>query len=109
MRGRRNVRNVGNMRNVGSMSNVGNVRNGPDGIENNGPRVRVPRTLRRFLTFPSFHSFLTVLRRIAGMPDYQRHLEHLQRCHRDCPVPTEKEYYEEFLAARYQDGPTRCC
>jgi uncharacterized short protein YbdD (DUF466 family) len=49
------------------------------------------------------------LRQVAGMPDYQRYLEHLQRCHPDRPIPTEKDYYQEFLGTRYQDGPTRCC
>jgi uncharacterized short protein YbdD (DUF466 family) len=57
----------------------------------------------------TFRTFPTLLRRVAGMPDYQRHLEHLRRYHPGRSLPTEKEYYEEFLAARYQDGPTRCC
>jgi uncharacterized short protein YbdD (DUF466 family) len=54
-------------------------------------------------------SFLTSLRRLAGMPDYATHLEHLRRCHPEAPVPSEREYFESFLRARYGDGPTRCC
>jgi uncharacterized short protein YbdD (DUF466 family) len=50
-----------------------------------------------------------VLRRIAGMPDYPAHLDHLRRCHPDQPAPTEREFYEEFVRTRYADGPTRCC
>lgn len=50
-----------------------------------------------------------LLRRIAGMPDYQAYVEHLRRCHPDRPVPTEREYFEQYVAARYGDGPTRCC
>ena len=52
---------------------------------------------------------LSALRRIAGMPDYGAHLEHLRRCHPGRAVPTEREFYEEFVRARYADGPTRCC
>jgi uncharacterized short protein YbdD (DUF466 family) len=51
----------------------------------------------------------SVVRRIAGMPDYAAHLEHLRRCHPDRAVPTERQFYEEFVRARYGDGPTRCC
>jgi uncharacterized short protein YbdD (DUF466 family) len=43
------------------------------------------------------------------MPDYAAHIEHLCRCHPERPVPTERQFYEEFVRARYADGPTRCC
>jgi uncharacterized short protein YbdD (DUF466 family) len=46
---------------------------------------------------------------MLGMPDYQRYLAHLRERHPERPVPTEREYYEEFLRARYADGPNRCC
>ena len=59
-----------------------------------------------FLTLPRF---LTFLRRLAGMPDYSAHVEHLRRCHPDQPVPTQRQFYDEFTRARYGDGPTRCC
>jgi uncharacterized short protein YbdD (DUF466 family) len=52
---------------------------------------------------------LSVIRRIAGMPDYPAHLEHLRRCHPERALPSEREFYEEFVRARYADGPTRCC
>jgi uncharacterized short protein YbdD (DUF466 family) len=55
---------------------------------------------------PAFSSFL---RHLAGMPDYAAHLEHLRRCHPGSSVPTEREFYEEFVRVRYSDGPTRCC
>ena len=41
------------------------------------------------------------------MPDYDAHIEHLRRSHPERPVPTEREYYEEYLRHRYGDGPTR--
>ncbi|MFL5447338.1 MAG: YbdD/YjiX family protein [Gemmatimonadales bacterium] len=58
---------------------------------------------------PAWQKFAAVLRRVAGMPDYDAHIEHLRRCHPDQPVPTERQFYDEFTRARYGDGPTRCC
>lgn len=52
---------------------------------------------------------LGVIRRVAGMPDYDAHVEHLRRCHPDRPVPSAREFYEEFVRARYEGGATRCC
>jgi uncharacterized short protein YbdD (DUF466 family) len=43
------------------------------------------------------------------MPDYAAYIEHLRCCHPDRAIPTEREYYEEFVRSRYEDGPTRCC
>jgi uncharacterized short protein YbdD (DUF466 family) len=56
-----------------------------------------------------FRTFLTFLRRVAGMPDYNAHLEHLRRCHPERPLPSQRQFYEEFIRSRYADGPTRCC
>ena len=52
---------------------------------------------------------LRVVRRVAGMPDYAAHVAHIRRCHPERAVPTAREFYEEYLRARYEDGPTRCC
>ena len=52
---------------------------------------------------------LAVLRRIAGMPDYVSHVDHLRRCHPEQPIPSADQFYDEYLSARYGDGPTRCC
>jgi len=52
---------------------------------------------------------LRIVRRVAGMPDYAAHLEHLRRCHPDRPVPSAREFYEDYVRSRYGDGPTRCC
>lgn len=57
----------------------------------------------------SLSALLSAVRRISGMPDYAAHVAHLRRCHPDEGVPTEREFYEEFVRARYADGPTRCC
>jgi uncharacterized short protein YbdD (DUF466 family) len=55
------------------------------------------------------HKLLGALRRIAGMPDYEAYLEHLRRSHPEKAVPTQREFYAEFVRSRYGDGPTRCC
>lgn len=52
---------------------------------------------------------LSIIRQIAGMPDYPAHVEHLRRCHPERPIPTERQFYEDFVRTRYGDGPTRCC
>jgi uncharacterized short protein YbdD (DUF466 family) len=52
---------------------------------------------------------LSMISQVVGMPDYPAHVEHLRRCHPEQPVPTERQFYEEFVRARYGDGPTRCC
>jgi uncharacterized short protein YbdD (DUF466 family) len=54
-------------------------------------------------------AFVRIVRRVMGMPDYRAHLEHLRRCHPDRPLPTEREFFDEFVRTRYGDGPTRCC
>jgi uncharacterized short protein YbdD (DUF466 family) len=52
---------------------------------------------------------LQALRRIAGMPDYDVHIEHLARCHPEHPLPTRRQFYEDFIRSRYEAGVTRCC
>ena len=53
--------------------------------------------------------FLRTMRRVAGMPDYAAHVEHLRHCHPGQPIPTERKFYQDYVRARYEDGPTRCC
>jgi uncharacterized short protein YbdD (DUF466 family) len=50
-----------------------------------------------------------LLRRVAGMPDYDAHVDHLRKRHPATPIPTRRQFYEEFIGSRYADGPTRCC
>jgi len=57
----------------------------------------------------SVATLLSAIRRVAGMPDYAAHLEHMRRRHPERAVPTEREFYEEYVRGRYGDGPTRCC
>ena len=48
-------------------------------------------------------------RRIVGMPDYHAYLEVMQRRHPGCAVPSEREFFDQYVTARYSGGPTRCC
>lgn len=52
---------------------------------------------------------LRALRRIAGMPDYAAYVDHFRRCHPGETVPSQRQFFAEFLRSRYDDGPTRCC
>ena len=52
---------------------------------------------------------LSVIKRIAGMPDYRRYVEHMRTCHPERPVPSEREFFDQFLARRYGGGTSRCC
>jgi len=52
---------------------------------------------------------LRVVRRVAGMPDYQAYVAHLSRCHPERPILSPRQFYDEYVVTRYGDGPTRCC
>ena len=49
---------------------------------------------------------LSALRRITGMPDYAAYVAHLRTAHPDAPVPSEREYFDQYLEARYESGAT---
>jgi uncharacterized short protein YbdD (DUF466 family) len=83
----------------GKLGNVGNVRDAAM-----AERRRDNRSLGSLI--PAFRTFL---RSLAGMPDYERHIQHLRQYHPELPVPTEREFYEDFIRTRYEAGPTRCC
>jgi uncharacterized short protein YbdD (DUF466 family) len=71
------------------------------------PRTRGERGSRT--APPLLSRFASAIRRVTGMPDYRAHVEHLRRCHPERQPPSEREFFEEYLRARYADGPTRCC
>jgi uncharacterized short protein YbdD (DUF466 family) len=52
---------------------------------------------------------VATVKRIAGMPNYEGYVEHIATCHPECPVPSEREYYEMYLKQRYEGGGMRCC
>jgi uncharacterized short protein YbdD (DUF466 family) len=69
----------------------------------------LPRASERGVGLPFSVRVASVLRRVAGMPDYHGYTEHLRRYHPEMPVPSEQEYYAEYLRTRYGDNPSRCC
>ncbi|HEX5387885.1 MAG TPA: YbdD/YjiX family protein [Gemmatimonadales bacterium] len=52
---------------------------------------------------------IAAFRRIFGMPDYAAYVAHLRRHHPERALPTEREFFDEYIRARYSGGPTRCC
>jgi uncharacterized short protein YbdD (DUF466 family) len=48
-------------------------------------------------------------RHIVGMPDYDAYVAHVRACHPGAAVPSEREYFDQYVRARYESGPTRCC
>jgi uncharacterized short protein YbdD (DUF466 family) len=52
---------------------------------------------------------IAVFRRILGMPDYAAYCAHLRAVHPGTTLPTEREYFDDYLKSRYEGGPTRCC
>jgi len=51
----------------------------------------------------------STLRRVAGMPDYAGYLAHMAERHPDRRPMSEREFFEEYVNARYGDGASRCC
>jgi uncharacterized short protein YbdD (DUF466 family) len=49
------------------------------------------------------------IRALFGMPDYASYCRHFRTHHPDRPLPSEGEFFDQFVRARYGDGPTRCC
>jgi uncharacterized short protein YbdD (DUF466 family) len=43
------------------------------------------------------------------MPDYEGYLRHLRLTHPSWPIPSEREFFDLYVTARYGDGATRCC
>ena len=49
-----------------------------------------------------------IVRRILGVPDYERYLAHVQVAHPGQVPMTEKEFFRERLEGRAKPG-SRCC
>ena len=56
-----------------------------------------------------FRRATAILRRVVGMPDYETYVAHLVQKHPGCAVPSEREFFDQYVTARYSGGPTRCC
>jgi uncharacterized short protein YbdD (DUF466 family) len=56
-----------------------------------------------------FQNVVATIRRLVGMPDYQGYVDHVRACHPERAVPSEREYYDQYLERRYGAGTSRCC
>lgn len=51
----------------------------------------------------------SLIKRIAGMPEYDRYLAHQREFHPDEKPLTEGEFYNRFVESRYSGAGSRCC
>jgi uncharacterized short protein YbdD (DUF466 family) len=54
-------------------------------------------------------TLLDAIRRMLGVPDYERYLTHQRTCHPNEPVLSRDAFMRERLAARYERPGSRCC
>ena len=50
-----------------------------------------------------------VVRTIIGAPDYERYVDHVQKCHPERTPMTRDEFAKSRLEARYSQPGNRCC
>ncbi|MEP6730791.1 MAG: YbdD/YjiX family protein [bacterium] len=50
-----------------------------------------------------------VIRRVIGVPDYERYLDHQRRCHTGEPPLSREAFAKDALARRYSQPGSRCC
>jgi uncharacterized short protein YbdD (DUF466 family) len=53
--------------------------------------------------------WLTVLRTVIGVPDYERYLRHMRARHPEALVLTRDEFVRHRLESRYSRPGSRCC
>jgi uncharacterized short protein YbdD (DUF466 family) len=58
--------------------------------------------------FERMRKAAAVVRRILGVPDYERYLAHVRLAHPDQIPMTEREFFRERLEGRAKPG-SRCC
>jgi uncharacterized short protein YbdD (DUF466 family) len=56
----------------------------------------------------AWRSFITLLRQVAGMPDYNAYLEHIRLHHPGMAAVSEREFFDRYVRAR-SGGVSRCC
>ena len=80
---------------------------GPADSRTGGPQLTVRQSARP--PVGRFARLLNAVRRITGMPDYAGYLSHMAGRHPGCPVLSEREFYDQYVNARYGNGASRCC
>jgi uncharacterized short protein YbdD (DUF466 family) len=69
----------------------------------------MPGNGREGAPFLALSRLFSPVRALLGMPDYAGYCQHLREHHPERPLPSEREFFDQFVRARYGDGPTRCC
>ena len=65
--------------------------------------------MRRDAVRSAWRRFVTISRRILGVPDYDAYVAHIRARHPDRAVPTKAAFFAERQRARYEGGGARCC
>lgn len=52
---------------------------------------------------------IELVRKIIGVPDYERYRQHMAACHPGQPMLSEREFAEDRLTAKYSKPGQRCC
>jgi uncharacterized short protein YbdD (DUF466 family) len=50
-----------------------------------------------------------IVRRVIGVPDYERYLAHVRECHPGAEPMSRDEFARERLKSRYERPGSRCC
>lgn len=50
-----------------------------------------------------------IVRRIIGVPDYERYVTHVRTHHPECAVMTREEFIQQRLVDKYSRPGSRCC
>ena len=50
-----------------------------------------------------------IVRRVIGVPDYERYLAHMRARQPQCEPLTRERFISERLQARYEKPGARCC
>jgi uncharacterized short protein YbdD (DUF466 family) len=50
-----------------------------------------------------------VVRRVIGVPDYERYVAHVARCHPGTAPLDRDAFMNDVLARRYERPGSRCC
>lgn len=61
------------------------------------------------LTRSRIDRMAAVVRRIIGVPDYDRYVAHARRCHPDQPLMSRDEFMRQRMVERYSKPGARCC
>ena len=75
---------------------------------------KVDGPLSPSVNLPSFRPSVlsrvgSTLKQLTGMPDYAGYLAHMAERHPECRPVSEREFFDQYVNARYGNGASRCC